>query len=94
MTVEAILLVWGVRDEVLERIPVKGSWLYGEYDFIAKVEFSGEAEAEAFERSLRKIINGGTYKLLPIKLSAIKLKDGGIELEEILVKGIQVREAP
>ena len=67
-----MLLVWGVRDEVLEKIPVEGSWLYGEYDFIAKVEFADVAEMEAFERSLRRIINGGTYKLLPVKISATK----------------------
>ena len=71
-TIEAILLVWGVRDEVLRKIPVEGRWLYGEYDFIARVEFSSEAEMEAFERSLRRLINGNTFKLMPVKLSAIK----------------------
>lgn len=91
---EAILLVWGVRDEVLEELPVEGSWLYGEYDFIAKVEFSSEEEAEEFEKLVRRIINGGTYKLLPIKLSAVKSENGSLELEEILVSGLQVRETP
>ncbi|NJF25649.1 hypothetical protein [Thermococcus sp. Bubb.Bath] len=69
---EAILLVWGVRDEVLEKIPVEGQWLYGEYDFIARVEFADVAEMEAFERLLRRIINGNTYKLLPVKISAVR----------------------
>ncbi len=69
---EAILLVWGVRDEVLERLPVSGYWLYGEYDFIAKVEFSTEEDMEKFERELRHIIRGGTFKLIPVELSAIK----------------------
>ena len=37
---KAILLIWGeVRDETLKKLPIKGYWLYGEYDFIAKVEF-------------------------------------------------------
>lgn len=67
-----MLLVWGVRDEVLERIPVEGQWLYGEYDFIAKVEFADLAEMEEFERLIRRIINGNTYKLLPVKISAVK----------------------
>ncbi|MDV3104274.1 hypothetical protein [Thermococcus waiotapuensis] len=69
---EAILLVWGVRDEVLERLPVRGEWLYGEYDFIARVEFSDRAEMEAFEKLLVKIIGGHTYKLLPVMISAVK----------------------
>jgi len=77
--IEAILLVWGVRDEVLEKIPVEGSWLYGEYDFIAKVEFGSEMELEAFEKQLRKLINGNTFKLIPIKLSAVKRKVNGEE---------------
>ncbi len=91
---EAILLVWGVRDEVLEELPVEGSWLYGEYDFIAKVEFADVVEMEAFERSLRRVINGGTYKLLPIKLSAVKSENGNLELEDILVSGLQLPSAP
>ncbi len=70
---EAILLVWGVRDEVLKKIPVEGSWLYGEYDFIAKVEFEDEAEMESFERFLRSLINSNTYKLLPVIASATSL---------------------
>ncbi|ANF21976.1 hypothetical protein [Thermococcus piezophilus] len=70
--IEAILLVWGVRDEVLEKLPVKGYWLYGEYDFIAKVEFISEKEAEEFVRELRRLIHGGTFKLIPVKLSAVK----------------------
>jgi DNA-binding Lrp family transcriptional regulator len=46
--IEAILLVWGVRDEVLEKLPVEGYWLYGEYDFIARVDFRDEFEMEEF----------------------------------------------
>lgn len=74
--IEAILLVWGVRDEVLEKLPVEGYWLYGEYDFIAKVEFMSEKEAEEFERKLRRLIHGGTFKLIPVKLSAVKNSEG------------------
>jgi len=74
---EAILLVWGVRDEILRRLPVEGYWLYGEYDFIARVEFRDESEMEAFERELRHIIHGGTFKLIPIELSAVKDGEGG-----------------
>ncbi len=66
---QAILLVWGVRDEVLKKIPVDGSWLYGEYDFIAKVEFEDEEEMQRFEKSLRALIKGNTYKLLPVVAS-------------------------
>jgi DNA-binding Lrp family transcriptional regulator len=72
-----MLLVWGVRDEVLKKIPVDGQWLYGEYDFIAKVEFADLAEMEEFERLIRRIINGNTYKLLPVKISAIRRENGG-----------------
>ena len=63
---EAIHLVWGVGDDVLRKIPVEGSWLYGEYDFIAKVKFRDRIEMERFERLLRSLINGNTYKLLPV----------------------------
>ncbi len=63
---EAILLVWGVSEDVLKKIPVKGTPLYGEYDFIAKVEFKNEADMERFERFLKALIKGNTYKLLPI----------------------------
>jgi len=75
--IEAILLVWGVRDEVLEKLPVEGKWLYGEYDFIAKVDFASEAELKDFERQLRKLINGNTFKLMPVKLSAVKREGKG-----------------
>jgi DNA-binding Lrp family transcriptional regulator len=64
--------VWGVRDEVLKKIPVEGRWLYGEYDCIAKVELGDLAEMEEFERLIRRIINGNTYKLLPVSVSAVK----------------------
>jgi hypothetical protein len=82
--IEAILLVWGVRDEVLERIPIEGQWLYGEYDFIARVEFAGEAELEEFEKLLRKLINGNTFKLMPVRLSASKREVDGEERVTIL----------
>ena len=73
--IEAILLVWGARDEVLKKIPVEGYWLYGEYDFIAKVECSDEEQMKSFLRELKHVIHGGTFKLIPVQLSAVK--DGG-----------------
>ncbi|AMQ18321.1 hypothetical protein A0127_03605 [Thermococcus peptonophilus] len=76
---EAILLVWGVRDEILRELPVEGQWLYGEYDFIAKVDFSSESEMEDFEKLLRKLVNGNTFKLMPVKLSASKTDVNGEE---------------
>lgn len=82
MVIEAILLVWGVRDEVLEKLPVEGYWLYGEYDFIAKVEFRDEFEMEEFMRDLTRIIHGGTFKLIPVMISATKTcEDGGAKIE-------------
>lgn len=77
--IEAILLVWGVRDEVLEKLPVEGYWLYGEYDFIAKVEFRDEVEMEQFSSQLRRTIKGGTFKLMPVTLSAVKREVDGVE---------------
>jgi DNA-binding Lrp family transcriptional regulator len=82
--IEAILLVWGVRDEVLEKLPVSGQWLYGEYDFIAKVDFAGEREMEEFEKALRRLINGNTFKLMPVKLSAVKTEREGEETIALL----------
>ncbi|WP_297535993.1 hypothetical protein [Thermococcus sp.] len=82
--IEAILLVWGVRDEVLEQIPVEGFWLYGEYDFIAKVDFASEREMEEFEKALRKLINGNTFKLMPVRLSAVKREANGKETIALL----------
>lgn len=76
MGIEAILLVWGVRDEVLEKLPVEGYWLYGEYDFIAKMEFRDEFEMEEFMRDLKRVIHGGTFKLIPVVISAIKNGEG------------------
>ncbi|BAD84246.1 hypothetical protein TK0057 [Thermococcus kodakarensis KOD1] len=84
MDIEAILLVWGVRDEILRELPVEGQWLYGEYDFIARVDFSSDSEMEDFERLLRKIINGNTFKLMPVKLSASKTDVNGEEKITIL----------
>ena len=86
---EAILLVWGVRDEVLKEIPVEGYWLYGEYDFIAKVEFSTEGEMDEFERKLQHLIKGNTFKLIPVKLSAVKKESGEGEGVYIL-EGVKV----
>jgi len=74
---EAILLVWGVGDDVLEKLPVDGYWLYGEYDFIAKLEFSNRAEMDGFEKTLRGLIRGGTFKLLPVKLSFAGVVENG-----------------
>ncbi|AIF69329.1 hypothetical protein PAP_04590 [Palaeococcus pacificus DY20341] len=68
---EAILLVWGVRDEVLKELPVEGYWLYGEYDFIAKVDFRDEAELEEFTKSLHKKV-GNKFTLYPIAISYSK----------------------
>lgn len=68
-----------MRDEILRELPVEGQWLYGEYDFIARVDFSSESEMEDFERLLRKIINGNTFKLMPVKLSASKTDVNGEE---------------
>ncbi|WP_297464636.1 Lrp/AsnC ligand binding domain-containing protein [Thermococcus sp.] len=82
--IEAILLVWGVRDEVLEKLPVDGYWLYGEYDFIAKVEFRDVAGMERFVEELRRLINGGTFKLMPVTLSAVKNGAEGSETVSVL----------
>ena len=67
---EAILLVWGVKDEILKEFPVKGYWLYGEYDFIAKVEFADEDELKEFSSRLSRLMGKGKFKLFPVKLSS------------------------
>ncbi len=85
---EAILLVWGVRDEVLRKLPVEGYWLYGEYDFIAKVEFSTDEEMEEFERKLQHLIKGNTFKLTPVRLSAVK-KESGKGESILILEGIK-----
>lgn len=72
---EAILLVWGVRDEVLKKLPVEGYWLYGEYDFIAKVEFADENELREFSSRLARLVGKGKFKLFPVKLSSNALKN-------------------
>lgn len=82
--IEAILLVWGVRDEVLEKLPVSGQWLYGEYDFIAKVDFASEKELEEFERALRHLIRRNTFKLMPVRLSAVKREVNGEEIVTLI----------
>ncbi|WP_232462906.1 hypothetical protein [Thermococcus sp. P6] len=51
---------------------MEGYWLYGEYDFIARLEFRDEFEMEDFSRELRRTINGGTFKLIPILVSGVK----------------------
>lgn len=68
---EAILLVWGVRDEVLEKLPVEGYWLYGEYDFIAKVDFKDERSMEEFKIELHRLV-GNNFTLYPVKFSLSK----------------------
>jgi hypothetical protein len=71
---------------VLEKIPVEGQWLYGEYDFIAKVEFADITEMDAFERLLRRVIKGNTYKLLPVRISAVRNKES---MEVSVIEAIQ-----
>nr|WP_206203518.1 hypothetical protein [Thermococcus sp. M36] len=68
----------------MEKLPVEGHWLYGEYDFIAKVEFRDEFEMEQFIGQLRRLIHGGTFKLMPVTLSAIKTGDGENETVSVL----------
>jgi len=68
----------------LEKLPSEGYWLYGEYDFIAKVEFRDEFEMDQFASQLRRTINGGTFKLMPITLSAVKKNVEGTETVSIL----------
>ncbi|MBO8175669.1 MAG: hypothetical protein H0Z18_10455 [Thermococcus sp.] len=75
VALEAILLVWGVRDEVLKKLPVEGYWLYGEYDFIAKVEFADENELKEFSLRLARLVGRGKFKLYPIKLSSSIFKN-------------------
>jgi len=65
--IEAILLVWGTRDDVIRMLPVDGYLLYGEYDFIAKVEFKSEAELMEFERRIHEVLGSGRFKLMPIR---------------------------
>ncbi|WP_297435206.1 hypothetical protein [Thermococcus sp.] len=89
---EAILLVWGVRDEVLKGLPVEGHWLYGEYDFIAKVEFRSSMEMEKFEKTLRHVIDGGRFKLMPVKISGVKGENG--ENETSILESIEVVAVP
>lgn len=69
---KAILLIWGVRDEVLEKLPIKGYWIYGEYDFIAKIDFTDEKELKEFSLMLTKLIGGGKFKIFPVKFSYSK----------------------
>ena len=69
IAIEALLLVWGVRDEDLERLPVNGYWLYGEYDFIGKIYVESEEEFEALKREISAIV-GHNFKIFPIKYSA------------------------
>ncbi|MCD6559954.1 hypothetical protein [Palaeococcus sp. (in: euryarchaeotes)] len=68
---EAILLIWGVRDEVLEKLPVEGYWLYGEYDFIAKVDFKDETRLEEFKIELHRLV-GNNFTIYPVKFSFSK----------------------
>ncbi|WP_297069569.1 hypothetical protein [Thermococcus sp.] len=89
---EAILLVWGVRDEVLRGLPVEGHWLYGEYDFIAKVEFGSNVEMEEFEKTLRHLIDGGRFKLMPVKISGLK-REGG-ENETSILENVGIKAVP
>ncbi|EHR79347.1 hypothetical protein OCC_07606 [Thermococcus litoralis DSM 5473] len=69
---EAVLLIWGVRDEVLEKLPIKGHWLYGEYDFIAFLRFEDNKELEEFKRELHHLIGSEKFKIYPVKYSARK----------------------
>lgn len=69
---EVVLLIWGVRDEVLEKLPIKGHWLYGEYDFIAVLSFEDSRELEEFKRELHHLIGSEKFKMYPVKYSARK----------------------
>ncbi len=60
---------------MLKKLPVEGYWLYGEYDFIAKVEFADENELKEFRLKLTKLVGRGKFKLFPVKLSSNTLKN-------------------
>ncbi|MDK2854765.1 MAG: hypothetical protein PWQ92_1659 [Thermococcaceae archaeon] len=72
IVLEAVLLMWGVREEVLEKLPIKGHWLYGEYDFIAVLRFEEGKELEEFKRELHHLIGSEKFKIYPVKYSARK----------------------
>ncbi len=67
IAIEAILLIWGTRDEVIRQLPVNGHMLYGEYDFIAKVEFTSDKELREFEKRIRRILGSSRFKIMPIR---------------------------
>jgi len=70
ITLEVVLLIWGVRDEVLRKLPIKGYWLYGEYDFIAVLSFENNEKLEEFKRELYHLIGSEKFKIYPVKYSA------------------------
>ncbi|NPA48243.1 MAG: hypothetical protein GXO14_06345 [Thermococci archaeon] len=75
-SIEAILLVWDAGSEEIERLPIRGYLLHGEYDFIARVKFSNESEMKDFERSIRRIIGSGRFKLMPVKVMNLSESGG------------------
>ncbi|WP_175059311.1 hypothetical protein [Thermococcus sp. 2319x1] len=70
VALEVVLLIWGVRDEVLRELPIEGYWLYGEYDFIAVLSFEDGKSLEEFKRELHHLIGSEKFKVYPVKYSA------------------------
>jgi len=76
---KAVLVIWGVKDDILKKLPIEGHWLYGEYDFISILDFDNSGELEEFKEELYNEI-----KELGKQRNERGDKDGGKMLEKEL----------
>ncbi|WP_206205552.1 hypothetical protein [Thermococcus sp. MV5] len=58
----------------MEKLPFEGSLAYGEYDFIASLEFHSVAELENLKKSLYKLIGIGNFVIYVVRYSKIQPK--------------------
>jgi len=76
---KAVLVIWGVKDDILEKLPIEGHWIYGEYDFISILDFDNSGELEEFKEKLRHLIGDEKFKVYLVKYGG----KNGINLNDI-----------
>jgi len=67
---KAVLVIWGVKDDILKKLPIEGHWVYGEYDFISILDFDNSGELEEFKEKLRHLIGDEKFKVYSVKYGA------------------------
>ncbi|WP_187146398.1 hypothetical protein [Thermococcus sibiricus] len=76
---KAVLIIWCIKEDILEKLTIEGHWAYGEYNFISILDFDNSRELEEFKEKLRHLIGDEKFKVYLVKYEA----KNGIDLNDI-----------